>query len=149
MYGYHCEHCDGTVRPKKVQREAFKHKKGFIILEDVVIGACDACGARYYSADILHAVNDIANGTNPSSESTRFRSRTSQHESFARLLFAPLGHERPPNPNFAPKKPIIFLTTHPRPVKLEEWSRIHALSNPRTAGVLTGRLNPAPLSQGN
>jgi len=64
-HAYDCEHCDGRVRPKKVQREAFKHKKGFIILEDIVIGVCDTCGARYYSADILHAVNDIANGTKP------------------------------------------------------------------------------------
>ena len=66
LYGYRCEYCEGTVRPKKVAREAFKHKKGFIILEDVVIGVCDACGSRYCSADILHAVNDIANGTKPS-----------------------------------------------------------------------------------
>jgi YgiT-type zinc finger domain-containing protein len=65
QYGYSCEHCEGTVRPKEVQREAFKHKKGFIILEDIVIGVCDSCGARYYSADILHTVNDIANGTKP------------------------------------------------------------------------------------
>jgi YgiT-type zinc finger domain-containing protein len=65
IYGYRCEYCDGTVRPKKIEREAFKHKKGFIILEDVVIGVCDTCGTRYYSADILHAVHDIANGTKP------------------------------------------------------------------------------------
>ena len=64
-YGYTCESCEGTVRPKKVEREAFKHKKGFIILEDIVIGVCDSCGARYYSAEILHAVNEIANGTRP------------------------------------------------------------------------------------
>jgi YgiT-type zinc finger domain-containing protein len=64
-YDYRCEYCEGTVRPKKVEREAFKHKKGFIILENVVIGVCNACGSRYYSADILHAVNDIANGTRP------------------------------------------------------------------------------------
>jgi YgiT-type zinc finger domain-containing protein len=64
-YGHQCEYCQGTVRPKKVEREAFKHKKGFIILEDVVIGVCDACGSRCYSADILHAVNDIAIGTKP------------------------------------------------------------------------------------
>lgn len=64
-YGYSCEYCEGTVRPKKVEREAFKHKKGFIILEDVVIGVCDACGSRYYSAEILHTVHDIANGTRP------------------------------------------------------------------------------------
>ncbi len=65
MYGYQCEYCEGTVCSKKVEREAFKHKKGFIILEDVVIGVCDLCGTRYYSADILHAVNAIANGTKP------------------------------------------------------------------------------------
>jgi YgiT-type zinc finger domain-containing protein len=65
MYGYKCEYCEGTVRPKKVKREAFKHKTGFVILEDVIIGVCDLCGTRYYSADILHAVNDIATGTRP------------------------------------------------------------------------------------
>ena len=65
MYGYRCKYCDGTVRPKKVERQAFKHQRGFIILEDVVIGVCDACGSRSYSAEILHAVNDIANVTRP------------------------------------------------------------------------------------
>jgi len=65
MYGYKCEYCEGTVRPKKVRREAFKHKSGFVILEDVIIGVCDLCGTRYYSADILHAVNDIATGARP------------------------------------------------------------------------------------
>jgi YgiT-type zinc finger domain-containing protein len=65
MYGYKCEHCEGTVQPKKVKREAFKHKNGFIILEDLVIGVCEACGSRYYTAEILHAVHDIATGTRP------------------------------------------------------------------------------------
>jgi YgiT-type zinc finger domain-containing protein len=66
LYGPICEHCDGTVRPRKVDREAFKHKKGFIILEGITVGVCDACGMRYYSAKILHAVHDIATGANPS-----------------------------------------------------------------------------------
>lgn len=78
-YGYRCEYCEGTVRPKRVEREAFKHKKGFIILEDVVIGVCDACGMRRYSTDILHAVNDIANGTKP----------------FERIEKIPVGHISP------------------------------------------------------
>ena len=65
MYGYQCEFCEGKVRPKNVKREAFKHKNGFIILEDVIIGVCDECGSRYYSADILHAVHDIATGLRP------------------------------------------------------------------------------------
>lgn len=62
MYGYPCEFCDGTVQPRKVEREAFKHKNGFIILEDVLIGVCDTCGNRYYSADVLHAVHELASG---------------------------------------------------------------------------------------
>lgn len=65
MYGYQCEFCEGTVRPRNVKREAFKHKNGFIILEEVIIGVCDECGSRYYSADILHAVHDIATGLRP------------------------------------------------------------------------------------
>ncbi len=64
-YGHLCEHRDGTVRPRKVDREAFKHKKGFIILEGITVGVCDACGMRYYSAEILHAVHDIATGAKP------------------------------------------------------------------------------------
>ena len=62
MYGYHCEHCEGTVKPRTVQREAFKHKNGFIILEDIVIGVCDSCGNRYHSADIFHTVHELASG---------------------------------------------------------------------------------------
>jgi YgiT-type zinc finger domain-containing protein len=62
MYGYKCEYCSGTVRPKKVAMEGFKHKDRFILLEDVVIGVCDTCGNRYYSADILHAVQQLATG---------------------------------------------------------------------------------------
>ena len=64
-YGYMCEHCEGTVRPKKIDQEAFKHKKGFVILEGVTIGVCDECGLRYYSAEIIHAVHDIATGAKP------------------------------------------------------------------------------------
>ncbi|MEA2603521.1 MAG: hypothetical protein QOF89_4513 [Acidobacteriota bacterium] len=62
MYGYKCQYCSGTVHAKKVAMESFKHKKGFIILEDVVIGVCDTCGNRYYGADILHAVHELATG---------------------------------------------------------------------------------------
>ena len=62
IYGYRCEYCEGAVEPRTVERESFKHQNGFIILEDVVIGVCNQCGNRYYSADILHAVHDIATG---------------------------------------------------------------------------------------
>ena len=62
MYNYKCEYCEGTVRAKTVKREAFKHKTQFVILEDVTIGICDICGNRYYSADLIYAVHDIASG---------------------------------------------------------------------------------------
>lgn len=62
MYGYQCEYCKGTVQPRTVEREAFKHRNGFIILENITIGVCNSCGNRYYTADILHAVHEIATG---------------------------------------------------------------------------------------
>lgn len=64
-YDYQCEYCDGTVRPTRVNRESFKHKDGFIILENITIGVCDQCGNRYYSADLLRAVDDVATGKRP------------------------------------------------------------------------------------
>lgn len=64
-FGYRCEYCTGTVRDKRVEREAFKHKGGFVILEDVVIGICDACGNRYYSADTLKRAQALATGMIP------------------------------------------------------------------------------------
>jgi len=62
MYGYQCEYCEGIVKPRMVKRESFKHKNDFIILEDVIIGVCDQCGNRYYSADILRTVHELATG---------------------------------------------------------------------------------------
>ena len=41
MYGYKCEYCDGIVRQRVVEHEAFKHRAGFVILENVPIGVCD------------------------------------------------------------------------------------------------------------
>jgi YgiT-type zinc finger domain-containing protein len=61
-FGYRCEYCEGTVRGKRVEREAFKHRASFVILEDVVIGVCEKCGNRYYSADTLRRVQAIATG---------------------------------------------------------------------------------------
>ncbi|MBI2153824.1 MAG: YgiT-type zinc finger protein [Candidatus Rokubacteria bacterium] len=61
-FEYRCEYCEGTVREKHVEREAFKHKKGFVILENVAIGICDRCGNRYYSAGTLKRVQAIAAG---------------------------------------------------------------------------------------
>lgn len=62
QYGYQCEFCDGTVQPRELEREAFKHKNGFVILENVVVGVCNSCGNRYYSAEVLHRVHEVATG---------------------------------------------------------------------------------------
>jgi YgiT-type zinc finger domain-containing protein len=58
-FGYRCEHCDGTVLPKRVKREAFKHKARFVILEDVTVGVCNQCASRFYTAETLKRVDEV------------------------------------------------------------------------------------------
>jgi len=62
MYDYKCEYCDGTVEERQIDREAFKHRKGYVILEDIPVGICDECGYRYYHSTILKRVEEIAEG---------------------------------------------------------------------------------------
>jgi YgiT-type zinc finger domain-containing protein len=62
MYNFNCEHCAGTVRERRTDREAFRHKGSFVILEDVPIGICDQCGARYFDASVLRRVAEIGRG---------------------------------------------------------------------------------------
>ena len=49
MYDFPCEHCDGTVRERLLDREAIRHKGDFVILENVPIGICEKCGAPIFS----------------------------------------------------------------------------------------------------
>lgn len=65
MHEFTCEHCDGTVRERRVEREALRHKGTFVILEDVPIGVCNKCGARYFDASVLRRVAEIGRGTIP------------------------------------------------------------------------------------
>ena len=65
MYDFACEHCEGTVRERRVEREALRHKGSFVILEDVPVGVCDQCGARYFDASVLRRVAEIGRGTTP------------------------------------------------------------------------------------
>ena len=65
MYDFSCEHCQGTVRERRVDREALRHKGTFVILEDVPIGVCDKCGARYFDATVLRRVAEIGRGSAP------------------------------------------------------------------------------------
>jgi YgiT-type zinc finger domain-containing protein len=60
MYGYKCEYCDGIVQERVVEREVFKHRDGFVILENVPVGVCGKCGYRYYHSSLLHRVEEIS-----------------------------------------------------------------------------------------
>ncbi|HEY3323462.1 MAG TPA: YgiT-type zinc finger protein [Planctomycetota bacterium] len=62
MYGFACEHCGGNVGERVLDREAFRHKGKFVILEHVPIGICDKCGARYFDATVLRRVAEIGRG---------------------------------------------------------------------------------------
>ena len=62
MYGYGCEHCGGAVQKRLLKKEVFKHKNGFVMLENVPVGICDECGCRYYHSTILKRVDEIAEG---------------------------------------------------------------------------------------
>lgn len=62
MYGYSCEYCECTVKERLVKKEVFKHKNGFVMLENVPVGICNKCGYRYYHATILRRVKEIAEG---------------------------------------------------------------------------------------
>ncbi len=66
MYNFTCEHCSGAVRERQLDREALRHKGSFVILEDVPVGVCDQCGARYFDASILRRVAEIGRGKVPS-----------------------------------------------------------------------------------
>lgn len=63
MYDFRCSHCEGTVGERRVEREALRHKRSFVILEHVPIGICDQCGTRYFDASVLRRVAEIGRGT--------------------------------------------------------------------------------------
>jgi YgiT-type zinc finger domain-containing protein len=62
MCDFSCEHCTGTVRERRSDREAIRHKENFASLEDVPIGVCENCGARYFNASILRSAAEIGRG---------------------------------------------------------------------------------------
>lgn len=62
IFGYRCEYCAGTVRAKRLDREVFDPWRGFVILEDVVVGVCDRCHSRYDAAATLQRVDEVAMG---------------------------------------------------------------------------------------
>jgi YgiT-type zinc finger domain-containing protein len=65
MYDFSCEHCGGFVRQRVVDREVLRHKGSFVVLEDVPIGVCEKCGARYFDATVVRRAAEIGRGTVP------------------------------------------------------------------------------------
>ena len=65
MYEFTCEHCGGQVQTRRVERESLRHKGSFVILEDVPIGVCEKCGARYFDASVLRRVAEVGRGKTP------------------------------------------------------------------------------------
>jgi YgiT-type zinc finger domain-containing protein len=65
MYNFTCEHCNGLVRQRVVDREVLKHKGSFVVLENVPIGIREKCGARYFDASVVRRAAEIGRGTVP------------------------------------------------------------------------------------
>jgi YgiT-type zinc finger domain-containing protein len=65
MYNFQCEHCDGTVQERQSDREAIRHKGSFVILEEVPIGVCKKCGARYFHASVLRRAAEVGRSPAP------------------------------------------------------------------------------------
>lgn len=62
LYGYKCECCGGIVETRLIEHEVFKHKNGFVMLDNVPVGVCQDCGYRYYHSTILKKVEEVAEG---------------------------------------------------------------------------------------
>ena len=65
MYNFSCEHCGGLVRERLFDREVLRHKGGFVALDEVPIGVCVKCGARYFDASVVRRAAEIGRGTVP------------------------------------------------------------------------------------
>jgi YgiT-type zinc finger domain-containing protein len=72
MYDFGCEHCGGPVQTRRVEQEALRHKGSFVILEDVPIGVCGKCGARYFDASVVRRVAEIGRGVAPTQRTMQF-----------------------------------------------------------------------------
>ncbi|MCS7192940.1 MAG: YgiT-type zinc finger protein [Armatimonadetes bacterium] len=51
MFGYRCQECGkGTVRPKRVKNYEARFGGRSVIVPTAIIGVCDFCGSKHYSA---------------------------------------------------------------------------------------------------
>lgn len=56
-----CEYCGGGITEKHVTLHR-KVKGNYVLIEDVPVGGCRECGARFYKAGVLKMVEESVKG---------------------------------------------------------------------------------------
>lgn len=56
--GERCEYCEGRIMEKRVDLPR-KVAKKYVLIENVPVGVCTECGARYYAANVLKTIEEI------------------------------------------------------------------------------------------
>ena len=59
--GERCEYCNAPIRECKVEVSRKVNGK-YVIVENVPAGVCTECGIRYYTANVLKAIEEVARG---------------------------------------------------------------------------------------
>jgi len=59
MKAYTCEYCEGRVR-RQIVDEDFRYRGELILIQEVPVGVCDRCGSKYYPAQVLKKMQEIA-----------------------------------------------------------------------------------------
>jgi len=54
-----CEHCQGSVRTRRVTVDLRRGSR-LIVFDNVPIGVCTKCGERYYPGTVLERLDEIA-----------------------------------------------------------------------------------------
>lgn len=59
--GEECEYCGGTI----IEKQVTVHRQvngNYILFEDVPAGVCQACGTRYFAANVLKRMEESLRG---------------------------------------------------------------------------------------
>ena len=67
MNAFECEYCSGEIRPKKVTVN-YSYEGKLVIVKDVPVGVCQACGQRYYDAATLDQLDTLAKNSDTAPE---------------------------------------------------------------------------------
>jgi len=59
--GERCEYCDGAIVEKTIDLPR-KVGKRYILIRNVPVGVCAECGTRYYAANVLKNIEEVARG---------------------------------------------------------------------------------------